>query len=248
MLKPRPKAKNLRSLLHSSSSSSSHDEQQQQDAGEEGAAGAAAAEAECPAPNATATTTSSNSSGTTGRKNETSTSTDDLVPFWKPTLALHLVHHFEGWPRAGQLPPFIVEQVLAARGKTAMPWGSIMGVCMTIPSNHPSMHRFRHSRPIHPRARPCTHARTQMEIDPDTGFLWPIVYPSEFWLLKEHLVSLDNASLSHVPLAMSYAPIGFFKWQIQVGWCWCCGMRGVAVFVCSFFFFFWGGGESTSGT
>jgi hypothetical protein len=56
----------------------------------------------------------------------------------------------------------------------------------------------------------------QMEIDPDTGFLWPIVYPSEFWLLKEHLISLDNASISEVPLTMSYAPIGFFKWQIQV--------------------------------
>jgi hypothetical protein len=35
----------------------------------------------------------------------------DMVAFWKPTLALHIVNHFEAWPRASQLPPFIVEQV-----------------------------------------------------------------------------------------------------------------------------------------
>lgn len=75
-----------------------------------------------------------------------------------------------------------------------------------------------------------------MQIDPEDGWLWPIVYPSEFWLLKEHLLPLDgNASVSEpLPLALSYAPIGFFKWQIQVrfwlgvvlvgvgmGWGWC---------------------------
>jgi hypothetical protein len=97
VLKPRPKAKNLRSLLHSPSSSASppsDDEQQQQEAG---------GEEECAAP--TNITTAATGPG----KNETATA--DLVPFWKPTLALHLVHHFEAWPRAAQLPPFIVEQV-----------------------------------------------------------------------------------------------------------------------------------------
>lgn len=56
-----------------------------------------------------------------------------------------------------------------------------------------------------------------MTIDQQEGFLWPIIYPSEFWLLKEHLISLENASRSELPLELSYAPIGFFKWQIQVG-------------------------------
>lgn len=34
-----------------------------------------------------------------------------MAAFWKPTLSLHLVHHFDAWPHARQLPPFIVEQV-----------------------------------------------------------------------------------------------------------------------------------------
>jgi hypothetical protein len=76
-----------------------------------------------------------------------------------------------------------------------------------------------------------------MDIEPDTGYLWPIVYPSEFWLLKEHLISLENASISELPLAMSYSPIGFFKWQIQVGvfGCVCVGRGG-------------GGGEKVMGS
>ena len=56
-----------------------------------------------------------------------------------------------------------------------------------------------------------------MQIDPEEGWLWPIVYPSEFWLLKEHLIPLESSENESLPLALSYAPIGFFKWQIQVG-------------------------------
>jgi len=54
-----------------------------------------------------------------------------------------------------------------------------------------------------------------MDIDPNTGYLAPVIYPNDFWLLSDHLVSL-NESVTTVPLSLKYEPVGFFKWQMQV--------------------------------
>jgi hypothetical protein len=54
-----------------------------------------------------------------------------------------------------------------------------------------------------------------MHIDPETGYLTPVIYPNDFWLLSDHLVPL-NESVTTVPLSLKYEPVGFFKWQMQV--------------------------------
>lgn len=115
-LKPRPKNKALRSLLHSSPPS---------DDGQEAAANEAAAATDESKQCDASTTVSSDQEGvvvnsinssslaTAAPSSKEKDNDNDMVPFWKPALDLHLVHHFDGWPRAGQLPPFIVEQVTA---------------------------------------------------------------------------------------------------------------------------------------
>ncbi|KAM3570463.1 hypothetical protein VYU27_007486 [Nannochloropsis oceanica] len=53
-----------------------------------------------------------------------------------------------------------------------------------------------------------------MDIDPTSGYLTPVIYLNDFWLLSEHLIPL-NESVAVVPLSLKYEPVGFFKWQMQ---------------------------------
>ena len=45
------------------------------------------------------------------KKEEDKDQPPTLLSFWKPELSLSLVHHFQAWPRASQLPGHLIEQV-----------------------------------------------------------------------------------------------------------------------------------------
>jgi len=45
------------------------------------------------------------------------------------------------------------------------------------------------------------------------GWYYPIVYPNEFWLLRDHMVEL-NSTVRSLPLYIDLTPISFWKFQI----------------------------------
>ncbi|KAF8534186.1 cleft lip and palate transmembrane protein 1-domain-containing protein [Trichophaea hybrida] len=45
------------------------------------------------------------------------------------------------------------------------------------------------------------------------GWYYPIVYPNEFWLLRDHMVEI-NSTVKSLPLYIDVTPISFFKFQI----------------------------------
>ena len=115
VLKPRPKDKALRSLLDKNKGKSKSSDadtaapkpataDQQCKSSDDGGGGAAVdpSEPAAPAPTPTGGAESKPQGHEQGA----------MAAFWKPTLSLHLVHHFDAWPHARQLPPFIVEQVI----------------------------------------------------------------------------------------------------------------------------------------
>jgi len=45
------------------------------------------------------------------------------------------------------------------------------------------------------------------------GWYYPIIYPNEFWLLRDHMVEI-NSTVSSLPLYIDLTPTSFFKFQI----------------------------------
>ena len=45
------------------------------------------------------------------------------------------------------------------------------------------------------------------------GFYKPIIFPNEFWHLKQHYVEV-NASTPSLPLQITYQPMSFWKFQL----------------------------------
>lgn len=45
------------------------------------------------------------------------------------------------------------------------------------------------------------------------GWYYPIIFPNEFWLLKDHMVEL-NSTVSSLPLYIDVTPMSFFKFQM----------------------------------
>lgn len=109
MLKPRPKNKALRSLLDKGSDAAGTTESS---AGPTAAATTTTPEQEqqqCS--NEAATADAADAASKAPQPQQQGQGQGEMAAFWKPTLSLHLVHHFDAWPHARQLPPFIVEQV-----------------------------------------------------------------------------------------------------------------------------------------
>jgi len=47
------------------------------------------------------------------------------------------------------------------------------------------------------------------------GNYFPVIFFNNFWLLKEHLLQINN-SLTHLPLFLTYEPLSLMKWQLMV--------------------------------
>lgn len=45
------------------------------------------------------------------------------------------------------------------------------------------------------------------------GWYYPVVYPNEFWMLRDHMVEL-NSTVASLPLYIDVTPISFFKFQL----------------------------------
>lgn len=48
--------------------------------------------------------------------------------------------------------------------------------------------------------------------DPSKGFYKPIVFPNEFWQLRQHYVEV-NSSTTELPLQIVFQPMGLIKFQ-----------------------------------
>jgi len=45
------------------------------------------------------------------------------------------------------------------------------------------------------------------------GWYYPVIYPNEFWLLRDHMVEL-NSTVKSLPLYIDLTPVSFWKFQI----------------------------------
>jgi hypothetical protein len=50
---------------------------------------------------------------------------------------------------------------------------------------------------------------------PEHSFYYPVLYVDEFWVLREHLIEI-NDTVHTLPLTLSYNPISLNKWQWHV--------------------------------
>ena len=54
-----------------------------------------------------------------------------------------------------------------------------------------------------------------MDIEWETGEWYPSVYFNDFWLLRDHLVMM-NETVAEAPLHLSLSPIGIWKWTLYL--------------------------------
>jgi hypothetical protein len=54
-----------------------------------------------------------------------------------------------------------------------------------------------------------------MQFDSLTGGYYPVLFFNEFWLLREHLIAI-NDTVKSLPLSVSYSPYSLMKWQMML--------------------------------
>jgi len=54
-----------------------------------------------------------------------------------------------------------------------------------------------------------------MQIDNELSGYFPVLYFDEFWLLKEHLIII-NETLDTLPLSITYSPLSLMRWQFML--------------------------------
>ncbi len=54
-----------------------------------------------------------------------------------------------------------------------------------------------------------------MKFDSETGNYYPVLFFDEFWLLKEHLI-IVNDTVHTLPLTITYNPLSMMKWQMML--------------------------------
>lgn len=55
----------------------------------------------------------------------------------------------------------------------------------------------------------------ELILDPVTGHYFPTLYVNEFWLLREHLIEINDTTVE-LPLEMSYNTYTMMYWQLQL--------------------------------
>lgn len=117
-------------------------------------------------------------------------SQDVTLNYWKPSLSLRLVHDFTAIPSSAYPE---------ALQKGAVPAAARLYYAPRCLTGYPPL--------------PCL--RPEMILDRVTGHYFPTLYVNEFWLLREHLIEINDTTVE-LPLDMNYNTYTMMYWQLQL--------------------------------